>query len=162
MQESLLNIAEMAITMVGISALVAVFLSKGKLHPFDIERFVYVAMSGVLTALLAYLPIWLGSVVVDPVQIWQFASSACLVMSIATGTWLVLYEKQHPLPPSLVIPGSYTVANYGVGLTVLLLAIANIVGWPATSNGTIYEMTLFAILVHITIHFVGIAILRPE
>lgn len=68
--DTLLTIAEIAITMVGVSVLVTVFLSRGKLHAYDVERFVYIAVSSVLTALLAFVPLWLSRVLDDTVLVW--------------------------------------------------------------------------------------------
>ncbi len=42
-QESLYTIAEIAVTLLGVSGLVAVFLAKGRLHPWDRFRFSYIA-----------------------------------------------------------------------------------------------------------------------
>ena len=56
--------------MVGVSVLVTVFLSRGKLHAYDVERFVYIAVSSVLTALLAFVPLWLSRVLDDTVLVW--------------------------------------------------------------------------------------------
>lgn len=160
--DTLLTIAEIAITMVGISALVAVFLAKGRLHTYDIERFVYIAMSSVLTALLAYVPLWLSRTMDNHQLVWQTSSALCIALSLLTACWLILYERRYPIPSHVTIPRTYVVANVGIGLSAQVLALFNVIGWPFAPNGVIYEVVLFAILVHITVHFVGLAILRPD
>ena len=75
---------------------------------------------------------------------------------------MVLYERRNAIPEEVVAPWAFVAANIGVGLTAQLLAMANLVGWSFEPNGVVYEMVLFAILVHITVTFIGLAIMRPD
>ena len=75
-QESLYTIAEIAVALLGVSGLVAVFLAKGRLHPWDRARFSYIAMFSAQTVLLAFIPIWLARHMSHFTTVWALSSAA--------------------------------------------------------------------------------------
>ena len=160
-QESLYTIAEIAVALLGVSGLVAVFLAKGRLHPWDRFRFSYIAMFSSLTVLLAFTPIWLARYVSDLTTVWAISSAGYLVSA-----WIVLaagrltsYEDVRRLQQST--SRAYRALGNLLVLIVQPVIIFNIVAWPFESNGTAYELALVLTIVHLALTFVGLALFRP-
>jgi hypothetical protein len=81
--DALFTLSEIAVTMVGVSGLVAIFLSKGNLQPADRVRFISILGLGILAAFFAYVPYWMSKYVTEDSSVWQF-SSILAVVAVAT------------------------------------------------------------------------------
>jgi hypothetical protein len=158
--ESLYNLAEMAITMIGIAGLVTVFLSKGDLHPFDKFRFIAIVLIGFSVAILAYTPIWINGTNEPHVNSWRIGAS------IAIGLQLTFLSTSAWLGRSMIREGLLAPKSFGFLLTIVALSIfagnsINALSWPFQSNRILYELCLFLLLLMVALQFVSLVIFRP-
>jgi len=145
--------------MVGVSGLVAIFLSKGNLQPADRVRFVLILGLGILVAFFAYVPYWMSTYVIDAALVWQF-SSMLVVLAVSTlviplGVVMHAREALQAVVPKFV--------HLGASILPLLAFIAhlvNAVSWPIDANSTLYEMALFLIILNMTFHFGSLVLYR--
>jgi hypothetical protein len=157
--EALFTLSEIAVTMIGVSGLVAIFLSKGNLQPADRVRFVLILGLGILVAFFAYIPYWMSKYVTDASSVWQFSSIlAVLAVSalvIPLGILMHAREALQAVVPKLV--------HLGASIFPLLAFIAhliNAVSWPINANSTLYEVALFLIILNMTFHFGSLVLYR--
>lgn len=157
--EALFTLSEMAVTMVGVSGLVAIFLSKGNLQQADRVRFVLILGLGILAAFFAYVPYWMSKYVTDASSVWQF-SSILAVVAVATlviplGMLMHAREALQAVVPKLVL----LVASI-FPLSAFMAHLINAVSWPIKANSTLYELALFLTILNMTFHFGSLVLYR--
>ena len=159
-QGTLVTIAEMGITIVGVAGLVAAFLSRGGLHPIDRLRFMMIVKSGMIAAFAAYAPIWISRYVEDSISVWQYSSALALLLLILTllTTGLSKYGQARNQLASLVPRGAlfYT----AVPLVSVTLLATNAFSWPVRSNQTVYEVFLFLAIFQAVTQFISMVMYR--
>ena len=157
--EALFTLSEIAVTMVGVSGLVAIFLSKGSLQPADRVRFVLILGLGILAALFAYVPYWISKYVTDASSVWQFSSILAVVvvstLVIPLGILMHAREALQAVVPKFVL----RVASI-FPLSAFMAHLINAVSWPINANSTLYELALFLIIINMTFHFGSLVLYR--
>ena len=157
--DALFTLSEIAVTMVGVSGLVAIFLSKGNLQPADRVRFILILGLGILAAFFAYVPYWISKYVTDASSVWQF-SSILAVVAVATlviplGILMHGREALKAVVPKFVL----LVASI-LPFSALMAHLINAVSWPINANSTLYELALFLIIINMTFHFGSLVLYR--
>ena len=160
--EALFNLAEMAITMIGVAGLVAVFLSKGGLQAADRFRFTGILMLGINAALLAYVPYWVSKYTADLESVWQISSIFGLLWIVPSVFIVFILLAKDALEnigsvmskPIRIVGGLFA----PVTLTLLFL---NALSWPFDANSTVYEFALLLMLGSMTFQFGSLVIHRP-
>jgi hypothetical protein len=155
---SLLTIAQLAVGLIGVSAIVSVFLSRGELHPFDRWRFAAIVLIGMLVVFGAFVPIWTGYLLVESDRIWRAASMISIVVGLLFAVPAIRYAAREFGRPTR---GTYLGAVGICGLGNLGLLAINALAWPLPPNQLIYELALFTGLVQLAIYFVDLTIFRP-
>ncbi len=156
----LLAIAEIAVGLIGVSGIIAVFVSRGGMHVLDRMRFVLLVLNGMLVVVSALLPIWIARYVADPEAIWRYASLLGLIVAIGFFIPVRRYQQKHDIvwlhdqAMNVVIPF--------VAVTGTVFLALNIVSWPVPANPTFYEISLVFTLIQVSVFFVALAIYRPD
>ena len=75
--DSQLTTAQLAVGLIGVSAMVSVFLSRGELRPVDRWRFAMIVLNGMLVAFGAFVPIWTSYVLGDSDRMWRTVWLPC-------------------------------------------------------------------------------------
>lgn len=157
--EALFTLSEMAVTMVGVSGLVAIFLSKVNLHPADRVRFVLILGLGILAAFFAYVPYWISKYVTDASSVWQFSSILAVVtvctLVIPLGIFMHAREALRAVVPKFVLFGASVFP-----LFAFMAHLINAISWPINANSTLYELALFLIIINMTFHFGSLVLYR--
>ena len=157
--EALFTLSEIAVTMVGVSGLVAIFLSKGNLQPADRVRFVLILGLGILAAFFAYVPYWMSKYVTDASSVWQFSSilavAAVFTLVIPLGIFMRAREALRAVVPKFVLLGASIFP-----LSAFIAHLINAVSWPINANSTLYELALFLIVINMTFHFGSLVLYR--
>ena len=157
--EALFTLSEMAVTMVGVSGLVAIFLSKGNLHQADRVRFVLILGLGILAAFFAYVPYWISKYVTDASSVWQFSSTLAVVtvctLVIPLGISMHASEALRAVVPKFVLFGASVFP-----LFAFMAHLINAISWPINANSTLYELALFLIIINMTFHFWSLVLYR--
>ena len=157
--EALFTLSEIAVTMVGVSGLVAIFLSKGNLQPADRVRFVLILGLGILAAFFAYVPYWISKYVTDASSVWQFSSILAVVavstLVIPLGLLMRAREALQAVVPKFVLLGASIIP-----FSAFMAHLINAVSWPINSNSTLYELALFLIIINMTFHFGSLVLYR--
>ncbi len=157
--DALFTLSEMAVTMIGVSGLVTIFLSKGELQPADRIRFIAILIIGFMAAFLSYLPYWMSSYVEDVIVVWKYSSiaGAALVFSVILSVLLTRAAEGvrqlrsiYPLP-LLIFIASLPWFN-------IALFLMNVIAWPVPTGSTLYELALMVMIGAITVHFGGLVI----
>ncbi len=161
--DSLQSIAEMAITLLGVSGLVTVFLSRGDLHLIDKLRFIGIVSSGVIVAIFAFLPSWVaGSAPITP-EVWQACSIGAIVFQLLTTPIVfVIAGREAVTLVREVVPLPLNVLIQLMIPATLVLHLMNAVSWPIEPNQVTYEVCLFLALLFGTLMFVSIVLFRPK
>ena len=159
--EALFTLSEIAVTMVGVSGLVAIFLSKGSLHPADRVRFVSILGLGILAAFFAYVPYWMSKYVTDASLVWQFSSilvlAAILTLVIPLGIFMHAREALQTVVPKFVLLGGSIFP-----LSAFMAHLINAISWPINANSTLYEVALFLTILNMTFHFGSLVLYREQ
>lgn len=159
--DALFTLAEMAVTMIGVSGLVTIFLSRGELQPADRLRFMAILLIGFMAAILAYVPYWLSKYVEDPTLVWRYSSmvatavicSAVLTTVFTRGmSGIQQLQTLYPLPLQL-LTGS-------LPWLIISLFLMNALSWPFLTGSTPYELALMLMIGAITVHFGCLVIYR--
>ena len=157
--EALFTLSEIAVTMVGVSGLVAIFLSKGNLQPADRVRFILILGLGILAAFFAYVPYWMSKYVTDASSVWQFSSILAVVvvstLVIPLGILMHAREALQAVVPKFVLLGASIFP-----LSAFIAHLINAVSWPINANSTLYELALFLIIINMTFHFGSLVLYR--
>ena len=157
--DALFTLSEIAVTMVGVSGLVAIFLSKGNLHPADRVRFVLILGLGILAAFFAYVPYWMSKYVIDASAVWQFSSilavAAVFTLVIPLGIFMHAREALQAVVPKFVLLGASIIP-----LSAFMAHLINAVSWPINANSTLYEVALFLTILNMTFHFGSLVLYR--
>ena len=158
---TLLGLAQLAIGLLGVSGIVAVFLTARPIGSLDSARFLTIVATGCLVAFLAFVPVWLNRHFATDVNIWQVASGIALVMSILVNLLVGAFAHTSFKQVAQSHSGTHLIARVGAGLLtliIILLMFANILSWPVESNATVYEIMLFVGLVQMAISFASLVI----
>ncbi len=159
-QGTLVTIAEIGVTIVGVAGLVAVFLSRGGLHPIDRLRFMMIVKSGMIAAFAAYVPIWISRYVEDSISVWQYSSALALVLVILT--LLTTALSRYGRVGNQLISAVPRAARFfaAIPLVLLTLLATNAFSWPVTSNQTVYEVFLFVAIFQAVTQFISMVMYR--
>lgn len=145
--------------MVGVSGLVAIFLSKGALQPADRVRFILILGLGILAAFFAYVPYWMSKYITDTSQVWQFSSILAVVtvvtLVIPLGVLMHAREALRAVVPRFVLLGASIVPS-----SAFMAHLINAVSWPILANSTLYEVALFLTILNMTFHFGSLVLYR--
>jgi hypothetical protein len=157
--DALFTLSEIAVTMVGVSGLVAIFLSKGNLQQADRVRFVLILGLGILAAFFAFVPYWVSKYVTDASSVWQFSSILAVVvvstLVIPLGIFLHAREALQAVVPKFVhFAGSI------FPFLAFMAHLINAVSWPINANSTLYEVALFLTILNMTFHFGSLVLYR--
>jgi hypothetical protein len=158
---TLLTIAQLAVGLIGVSAIVSVFLSQGDLHPFDRWRFAMIVLNGMLVAFAAFVPIWTGYFLSEPDRMWRIASVVSIVAGLVLMIPSVRWGRSVVVPPGPTARRGYMYALPMLAAIYFGLGISNSLGWPLSPNQFLYEAALFTSLVQVAIYFVDLTIFRP-
>ena len=157
--DALFTLSEIAVTMVGVSGLVAIFLSKGNLQPADRVRFILILGLGILAAFFAYVPYWMSKYVTDASSVWQFSSILAVVavstLVIPLGIFMHAREALQAVVPKFVHLGASIFP-----LSAFMAHLINAVSWPINANSTLYEVALFLTILNMTFHFGSLVLYR--
>jgi hypothetical protein len=163
---SLATISELAMTLFGVTGIVAVFLGRSELGTKDRARFLMIVLPTLLVALAGYVPIWLSRYSEDPLDIWRLSTLIVLVTMFATTLAMnvlgyglrsaVFYDLKRITPPTMMV--IYVM----IAALNLLLLFANSTGWPFPPNQTMYEVVLFLLLLKASGEFVSLVLYRSD
>lgn len=161
--DTLLTISELAIGLIGVTGIVAVFLTKGEMEYFDKIRFSMIVATGSSVAFLAFVPIWLSRVMSTEILVWRV--SAVIVLCVAiTGNILIGYftrEFWQKIPKA--VSGNTIVSKILASILttmVFLLVLVNLASWPVPANGTFHEIVLFLGLLQMAFTFSNLVMSR--
>lgn len=161
--DPLFTIAELAVTMVAVSGLVTVFLSRGSLGPADKARFMAIVVTGIHLGLLAFVPIWVFRYTTEVTSAWQSCSTFALASVVFFG--VLGYSRENwVLARRLYAAFSLTfaiVVTIVVCFNILLMGM-NAFSWPFQSNATLYEIALYGVLFQIALVFLSLVIHRID
>ena len=161
---TLLTIAQLAVGLIGVSAIVSVFLSRGELHRYDRWRFAMIVLIGMLVVFLAFLPIWVGYFLGESDWTWRTASMVGIVVSLLFGVPSIRYARREGFEALGSEDGTrrtHLSALPALAAIAFVLSIANSLGWPLPPNQFFYEAGLFTSLVQVAIYFVDLTVFRP-
>jgi len=161
---ALFTLSEIAITMIGLSGLVAIFLSKGSLQPADRLRFYVILVLGIIAALLGYVPYWVSNYVTDALLVWKYSSIFALLLVITSLTVPVLFFmiKDAAIDLRLIQTKSILIASLIPPLVILTMLLINALSWPINANSTLYELALFFMIVRMTVNFGSLVLFRAR
>ena len=160
---ALFTLAEMAITMIGVAGLVAVFLSKGGLQAADKFRFTGILVLGMNAALLAYIPYWVAKYVSDLVDVWRYSSIFGLIWIIPSVLIVsLLFAKDALKDIGAVMSRPIKLAGAIFAPTTLVVFTLNALSWPIDANSTLYEMAVLLMLGSMTFQFGSLVMHRPR
>jgi hypothetical protein len=158
---TLLTIAQLAVGLIGVSAIVSVFLSRGDLHTYDRYRFAMIVLVGMLIAFGSFVPIWIGYFLEESDRTWRTASIISIVVNllftipaVRYGRWVVVTSENTTRRVYLSAFPILAAISFG-------LLVANSLGWPLAPNQFFYEASLFAGLIQVAIYFVDLTVFRP-
>ena len=160
--DALFTLAELAITMIGVAGLVAVFLSKGGLKAADRFRFTGILVLGINAALLAYIPYWASKYVSSVESIWRFSSIFALVWivpSLLIVSFLLAKDALEDI--GTVMSGPIKIAGALFAPTTIAVFLMNALSWPVNSNSTLYELAVLLMLGSMTFQFGSLVMHRP-
>ena len=156
---TLTSIAELAISLIGVSGIVAVFLTSKPISPLKSARFMIIVATGSLVAFLGFVPIWLSRYLTDEATVWQYSAIIALALSaivnIVVGAVAHTTFKQVTASFSGDSPLGRIAASV-LTLIVVALMLVNIFGWPIAPNRSVYEIMLFVGLVQMAIAFASL------
>lgn len=161
---SLTTFSELGLTLIGVAAIVGVFLARDGLTAPDRIRFIAIVLPASTVALMAFVPIWVSRTGVDEQTVWK-VSSAFYLASFVTIQFSAAIKGIHPRSPLFRQMQSMTGQPIlGLVLVVPLLNFAmltvNLVSWPLTANQTMYELVLASALLQSVLQFVALVIYR--
>jgi len=157
--DALFTLSEIAVTMVGVSGLVAIFLSKGNLQPADRVRFILILGLGILAAFFAYVPYWMSKYVTDASSVWQFSSilAVVAVFTLVIPLGILMHGRE---ALKAVVPKFVLLVASILPFSALMAHLINAVSWPISANSTLYELALFLIIINMTFHFGSLVLYR--
>lgn len=157
---TLLGLAQLAISLIGVSGIVAVFLTTRPIATLDSARFLAIVATGCLVAFLSFVPVWLSRLSAD-INIWQVAAGIALVTSIIVNLLVGAFAHSTFGQVAQSHSGQHIIARIGASLLTLIiiaLMLANIFAWPVQPNATLYEVMLFVGLVQMAIAFAALVL----
>ena len=158
---TLLGLAQLAISLIGVSGIVAVFLTTRPIGTLDSARFLAIVATGCLVAFLSFVPVWLSRHLTVDFNIWQISAGVAMIASITIN--LLVGAFAHTSVGQVVQShsGTSTLARVGAStltLIIIALMLVNIFAWPVEPNATVYEIMLFVGLVQMAIAFASLVI----
>jgi hypothetical protein len=158
--DALFTLSEIAVTMIGVSGLVAIFLSKGSLHSADRVRFYVILVLGILAALFGYVPYWVSKHLSEAVLVWRFSSILALVLMVPTLSVPILFFM-HPVEAlKSATPRPIFLVGLLFPITVVTSLTVNALSWPILANSTLYEIALFFMIGNMTFQFGSLVLFR--
>ena len=164
-RDTLLTIAELSVSLIGVSGIVAVFLSRKPIKALDSARFLVIVATGSLVAFLSFVPIWLHKHLGDTPQVWSTAAAIALGAAVITNLIVGYFTRTSLRQVTESFAGETRTSRFGAAaltLTVLSLLLVNIIGWPVEPNGTIYELTLFVGIIQMAIAFASLVLAKES
>jgi hypothetical protein len=158
---TLLTIAQLAVGLIGVSAIVSVFLSQGGLHPYDRWRFAMIVFIGMLVVLGSFIPIWIGYFLGESESTWRTASIISIVVNLLFAIPSIRYGSRVFVPSENTTRRAYLWAFPMLAAIAFSLLVTNSLGWPLPPNQFSYEASLFAALIQVAIYFVDLTVFRP-
>lgn len=157
----MLNIAQIAVGLAGVSGVVAAFLQRGGLPAADRLRFVALFATAFIALILAFVPIALWYAGLEQVLLWRLSSALMTLFGIVG---LVSY------PPGLRLVQSHLEITARVWQTLLLvpaianvlLQLANTVTWFWQPGFLPYLVGMLVWLYTAGLEFVTIVLYRPQ
>jgi hypothetical protein len=161
--DALFTLSEIAVTMIGVSGLVAIFLSNGNLQPADRVRFYVILVLGILAAFFAYVPYWVSGYVTDDAAIWRFSSTLALLLMVPTMSIPVLFLMRPVQVLRQTMPWYMFFAALLFPIITLTSFLMNALSWPQAANSTLFEIALFFMIGNMTFQFGSLVLFRtPE
>jgi hypothetical protein len=161
---TLTTLAEVGVTIIGISGLVTVFLSRGTLHALDRIRFILIVLPAGTATTMSFVPQWCARLLEDPVQIWWYSSAAMLTMfmginfALAGLGYMRLAISREGM--SIVHPVSFWL-SWLIPLVMLCALVGNLLSWPVPANQTAFEVALVLAMAQAVNQFTSLVLFRP-
>ena len=142
--DELLTIAELAIGLAGFSGVVVVFRGQGGLRLVDRFRFLSVLSQALTVLVLAFVPFGFHYAGQSGQALWM-GSSAVMVVFLLSSAWLlgIRFRPDFSVQDEQ-LPKSVEAVIWCVSTLNLLLAVANLVGWPLRSGVLFYLAALIS------------------
>ncbi|MEM7363556.1 MAG: hypothetical protein AAF525_05995 [Pseudomonadota bacterium] len=162
--DPLYTFAELAITMVGVSGIVAVFRGHGSIHPADQFRFYMIVFVGMLATVAAFLPTWVDNFVDDAETLWQVCAGVVLAGQVTANPILVRHARVSGVFQMLWASATtpFLIVMFSL-LTIAVTAnLANIIAWPFGANQILYEVVLMTAILQMALQFLSLVAFRIE
>jgi hypothetical protein len=160
--DALFTLSEIAVTMIGVSGLVAIFLSNGNLEPADRLRFYVILTLGILAALLGYVPYWASKYIGDAYSVWKFSSVVALMLLVPTVSMPILLFMNPMKALKTAVPNLFIFFNSLFPIAVATTFLTNALSWPVEANSTLYEIALFLMIGDMTFQFGSLVLFRAR
>lgn len=156
LQDELLTVAELAITIAGFAAVVTAFTTRGSLHANDIARFRILILCAGVAAALAFVPSLLFSLGYSGAGLWGTASAVMVVVALVSWAASRMQGRGEPSgsPAAMLAVASLGIFN-------LVLQVANATGLIWTPGGAAYLAGILIWLAVTVAFFVVIVVYRP-
>ncbi|NKC00334.1 MAG: hypothetical protein GKR90_17860 [Pseudomonadales bacterium] len=158
---TLLILAELAISLIGVSGIVAVFLTAKPIGSLDSARFLAIVATGCLVAFLAFVPVWINRHFAFDFDIWRASSIVALISAVVVNLVVGAFAHTSIRQVAQSFSGTQVASRIGASvmtIAVIVLMLVNIFGWPIPPNGTVYEVMLFVGLVQMAIAFASLVL----
>jgi hypothetical protein len=140
--DELLTIAELAIGLAGFSGVAVVFRGQGGLRLVDRFRFLAVLSQSLAVLILAFVPFGFHHAGQTGQALWM-GSSAVMVVFWLLAAWILGFRFRPDFSvQDEQLPKSVEAAIWCIATLNLLLAVANLVGWPLRSGALFYLAAL--------------------
>jgi hypothetical protein len=160
--DELLTFAELAIGIAGFSGVIAAFLQRGGLHPFDRARFVNLFFTAFSALVLAFVPILLEGVAPLGNELWRI-SSGIMIIAWLLNAWFTIQFVIPLIRENVSSPANIpTISLWSISIVNLSVQIVNALGviWTPCP-----EAFLFGLLVYLVVAgylFAYIILYRPD
>ena len=144
--DELLTIAELAIGLAGFSGVAVAFRGRAGLRATDRFRFLSVLSTSLTVLVLAFVPFGFHHAGQVGPALWM-GSSAIMLAFWALSAWLLGVRFRPDFSVDENLPMQVEFIIWGLGALNLLLAVANIVGWPINTGAFLYLVALVSWLV---------------
>ena len=145
--DELLTIAELAIGLAGFSGIAVVFRGREGLREVDRFRFIALFSTSISVLVLAFVPFGFYHAGQTGPELWKGSSAVLLVFWFSTAWLLAVRFRPDFSAADERLPIQLEVVIWGLGTLNLLLALANLIGWPMESGVLFYLVALISYLV---------------
>jgi hypothetical protein len=160
--DELLTIAELAIGIAGFSGVIAAFLQRGGLHPFDRFRFVNLFATAFIALVLAFVPLLLEDIVPSANELWRI-SSGIMIGAWLLNAWFTIQFVMPLIRENVSSPSSLpTMSIWGISLVNLSVQILNVLGFFWNPRPEAFVFGLLVYLVVAGYLFAYIILYRPD